>query len=149
MNRPFKRVYVAALLAFASAGAAVAASATSATNAREGIANARMHASVAAKVDTLDGVHLHLHHVVNCLEGSHGAQYSAKAEALSEYHCNSLSEGVVDDPQAGPHVRRLARKAVQEALAGIHTDNLVAGHRDAAGVVKALAATQGAWPKKR
>lgn len=119
-----------------------------ATTAREGIANASVHASVAAKIDTLEGAHLHLQHAINCLEGPHGALYSAKAEALSAYHCNGIDVGAIDDPRAGRDVQKLARQAVQEASAGIGATRVGVAHQDATAVVQTLAAAEHAWPTR-
>ncbi|MDN5874674.1 MAG: hypothetical protein L0H29_09885 [Sinobacteraceae bacterium] len=121
---------------------------TSATTARQGVSNAKIHASVAARIDTLSGVHLHLHHVLNCLVGPHGKLYSAKAEALSAYHCDQIPDGAADDPHASAKVRKLANAAVHEALAGIHAENVQAGHRDATHVIQTLDAIERAWPAK-
>lgn len=144
----FSRQYAVVAIGLAlGIATAFAAAPTAATTAREGIANAKVHAGVAAKIDTLDGVHLHLQHAINCLEGPHGAQYSAKAEALSAYHCDGVTVGAVADPKAGAQVQKLARKAVAEAAAGIAATEVAAAHADAAAVVKTLNAAEHAWPQ--
>lgn len=148
MNRSFKLAYLAWLLVPVATVAVAATVPTSATTARQGVSNAKIHASVAARIDTLPGVHLHLHHVLNCLVGPHGKLYSAKAEALSAYHCDQIPYGAADDPHASPKVHKLADAAVQEALAGIHAENVQAGHRDAAQVIQTLDAIERAWPTK-
>lgn len=146
MNRSFKLAYLAWLLMPVATVAVAATAPTPATTARQGVSNAKIHASVAAKVDTLQDVHLHLHHVLNCLVGPHGKLYSAKAEALSAYHCDQLPYGAADDPHASAKVRKLADAAVHEARAGIHADTVQAGHRDAAQVIQTLDAIERAWP---
>lgn len=144
-----KSVHLSALLMFGAMSAMAATPPTSATDPQQGVVNARIHATVASKVDTIDAVHLHLHHVINCLEGPHGTLYSAKAEAQSAYHCNDVGEkGAVDDPQAGSQARKLAQQAVREAVAGIHATTVNAGHHDAADVIRTLDAVQRAWPRK-
>lgn len=37
------------------------------------------HAELAVKANTLDGIHMHLHHVLNCLEGDNGKDFDAAA----------------------------------------------------------------------
>lgn len=148
MTRSFKLAYLAWLLVPVATVAVAATVPTSATTARQGVSNAKIHASVAARIDTLSGVHLHLHHVLNCLVGPHGKLYSAKAEALSAYHCDQIPDGAADDPHASAKVRKLANAAVHEALAGIHAENVQAGHRDATHVIQTLDAIERAWPAK-
>lgn len=104
------------------------------------IAAARVHATAASKVDTLAGAKLHLHHVVNCLVGPHGAGYSARAEALSENHCDKLGNGAVDDSARKPATHKLAVEALGTAQAGLHASSLDAAHADAAKVLQLLAA---------
>lgn len=106
--------------------------------AQKEIATAKIHATVASKINALTGVHLHLHHVVNCLVGPHGAGYSAKAEALSAYHCNDLGNGAIADSRADPQVHRLAETALREAQAGIHSKTMATAHHDAVSVLRTL-----------
>lgn len=103
------------------------------------IAAAKVHAGAASKVDTLAGAQLHLHHVVNCLVGPHGAGYSARAEALSENHCDQLGNGAVADSAPEPATHQLTGEALQAAQAGLHATTLDAAHADAAQVLKLLA----------
>src|ERR1700759_1185312 len=39
------------------------------------IPNAEMHAGLAAKATAIDGVHMHLHHALNCLVGPGGTGF--------------------------------------------------------------------------
>ncbi|HEY4124775.1 MAG TPA: hypothetical protein VGM36_09185, partial [Rhizomicrobium sp.] len=65
------------ILALAGALSLVAAQA-SAADVKSEIVTAETHAGLAAKATTLDGVHMHLHHALNCLAGPNGAGYDAK-----------------------------------------------------------------------
>lgn len=103
------------------------------------IATAKVHATAASQIDTLAGAQLHLHHVINCLVGPHGAGYSARAEALSENHCDHLGNGAVADSTAEPATHQLTGEALQAAQAGLHATTLDAAHADAAKVLKLLA----------
>lgn len=42
------------------------------------ITNAQTHAGLAAKAANLDGVHMHLHHALNCVVGPAGEGFDAK-----------------------------------------------------------------------
>lgn len=130
--------------AVAVAAVAVAAPASGASPSAHEIANALIHAGVAQKVDTLDGAHLHLHHVVNCLVGAQGAQFSAKAEALSAYHCQGLGNGAIDDAGRDPAVRGALESALDDAERGIAATNLADAHADAGKAIAALKHAQGA-----
>lgn len=112
------------------------------TNMQKEIAVAKIHATVASKIDALPGVQLHLHHVVNCLVGPHGAEYSAKAEAVSANHCDDLGNGAIADAKAEPQVRHLAQTALQQALAGIKATSLPVAHREATEVLRTLNAAE-------
>lgn len=117
---------------------ACSATAEPASPAQKEIATAKVHATIATQIDTLEGVHLHLHHVINCLVGPHGSGYSAAAEAESENHCNDLGNGAIADSKNAPAVHRNAEIALRDARAGIHADNLRAAHQDAHKVLQAL-----------
>lgn len=106
------------------------------------IATARVHANIATQIDTLEGVHLHLHHVINCLVGPHGAGWDAAAEAQSENHCNDLGNGAIADSMHDPAVHRSAENALHDAQAGVKARNLNAAHADAHKVLKALDAAE-------
>lgn len=124
----------APLVAALIAGTAVAAPAS---HAGREIATAKVHATVAAQVDTINGAQLHLHHVVNCLVGPHGSGWDAAAEAMSENHCTGLGNGAIAD-SAHDAVHRDAEAALRAAQAGLKADSLDAVHRDAREVLSAL-----------
>lgn len=90
------RLFIAFALALLGVSSAYAN-----TNTGKEITTALIHARLAEKVGKLQEIHLHLHHVVNCLEGSKGVDFDAKAGnpcmgmghgALNDYHGNKLNK---------------------------------------------------------
>jgi len=71
---------------------ALPASAQAADPAQEA-ATAGLHAGLAAKAATIEQVHMHLHHTVNCLVGPAGQGFDAK-EANP---CQKLGNGAIPD----------------------------------------------------
>lgn len=134
-----QRLFVlAAAVAF---GSAVAATAMAAGNANKEIATAVIHANVASQVDNLGGVHLHLHHVLNCVLGPHSKQYSAAAEKLSAYKCVGLGDGALPDSR-DPAVRNDLQRAVTLADGGIEASQFEPAHQAAIEVLAALKQAQ-------
>ena len=69
-----KAVYIACL-----AGASLLLSATAfAADLGSEITNAQTHAGLAASAANIDGVHMHMHHALNCLVGPGGDGFDAK-----------------------------------------------------------------------
>jgi hypothetical protein len=56
-------------------------------------ATAAVHAGLAAQAATIEQVHMHLHHTVNCLVGPKGQGFDAK-EANP---CQKLGDGAIPD----------------------------------------------------
>lgn len=104
------------------------------------IAAAKIHAQVAAHADSLKMVQLHLHHVINCMVGARGNDYSAAAEALAAVPCTGpgLGNGAAADSSADPALHTLMREVLQNALAGVHAQALPAARQDADHVLKLL-----------
>lgn len=112
-------------------------------NANKEIATAIIHANVASQITNLDGVHLHLHHVLNCVLGPHSEQYSAAAEKLSAYKCVGLGDGALPDSH-DPAVRGDLQKAVKLADQGLQAKQFDTAHHAAVGVLAELKSAQAA-----
>ena len=69
----FRRFGVAAVAPFLFAASAFAADLGSEIN------NARTHAGLAAAAADINGVHMHMHHALNCLVGPNGDGFDSKA----------------------------------------------------------------------
>jgi len=81
------QVVVAVVLALVGAWAF----AQSAGNPETELKTAMAHAGYAAKADALNGVHLHLHHVLNCIVGPQDKLFDAAAG----YPCKDQGTGVL------------------------------------------------------
>ena len=85
------------------------------------IATAQTHAGLAAKAPAIDGVHMHMHHALNCLEGPNGADF----DKTNMNPCASQGAGAI--PDASP-----AQKAKLTAAVATLKDGLASNDKDAA-----------------
>lgn len=90
-------------------------------------ARAAVHAVYASKAATLTLIHLHLHHVVNCLVGPGGQGFDSSVFNP----CRALGHGAIPDATSAAMRTRL-RKALATAQAGLASDNPKTAHDDAA-----------------
>ncbi|HKK13914.1 MAG TPA: hypothetical protein VKA14_04565 [Gammaproteobacteria bacterium] len=100
----------ATLLALA---APLAMGATAGNAAAKQIKTAAEHAGYAAGSKELSKVHLHLHHVINCLEGASGPNFDASAGDP----CKGMGSGGVADLKAAGQGSGKAARATHQALA--------------------------------
>lgn len=96
---------------------------------------ADQHAGFAAKAANIDQVHMHLHHVLNCLVGPGGKGF----DAGQANPCAKAGNGAV--PEADAAVKAKLTPAVAAATAGIAATDLAAAQGEA---TKAAAAIQAA-----
>jgi hypothetical protein len=96
---------------------------------------ADQHAGFAAKATNIDQVHMHLHHVLNCLVGPGGPGF----DAGQANPCAKAGSGAV--PEADAAVKAKLTPAVAAATAGIAATDLAAAQGEAN---KAAAAIQAA-----
>jgi hypothetical protein len=87
---------------------------------------AQTHADLAAHASDLAGVHMHLHHAVNCLVGPAGVGFDAKE--LNPC-ANAGSGAIPDTTDAGR--KKLLEQAVTEAESGIAATQLAAAQKAA------------------
>ena len=107
---------VAALALPTVAFADVSAQATVAAN----------HAGMASKAEAVDMIHLHLHHVVNCLVGKDGTGY----DIGSGNPCAKAGNGLIPEGSAAQKTKFMA--AATAASNGIAATDLAAAQKDAA-----------------
>lgn len=116
--------------AAAAAGTALAlimsSPAFAADAAQQEVATAEQHAGYAAASENIKAVHMHLHHVINCLVGPDGAGFDAN-EANP---CKDLGNGAIAD-STDDTAKQALDKAVQEAQDGLKTDDLAAAQKAA------------------
>lgn len=84
-------------------------------------ATGAMHAGLAAKAATIEQVHMHLHHTVNCLVGPSGQGFDAK-EANP---CQKLGNGAIPDTTDSALKTKLTA-ALAKAQAGLKSADLTA-----------------------
>jgi hypothetical protein len=112
------------LLGFAAA--LIAGSAFAAADVKGEIATATDHANLAAAATDIHGVHMHLHHVLNCLAGPKGAGF----DASQINPCAGRGDGAIPDASDAA-MKASLQAAANEASKGIAETNLVAAQTDA------------------
>ena len=96
---------------------------------------AEQHAGFAAKAGTIDMVHMHLHHVLNCLVGPSGPGF----DAAPGNPCAKAGNGAVAEGDAA--MKAKLQPAVAAVTAGIAATDVAAAQGDA---TKAAAAIEAA-----
>jgi hypothetical protein len=92
-----------------------------------------VHAGLAAQAATIEQVHMHLHHTVNCLVGPAGQGFDAK-EANP---CQKLGNGAIPDTtDAATKVKLTA--ALTKAQAGLKSEDLMVAKKAATEAQAAL-----------
>ncbi len=98
------------------------------------IANAHMHAGLAAQASDVATVHSHLHHTLNCLVGPKGTGFDARE--LNP--CANDGNGAIpDETDAGK--KTAPQAAADKATAGIAASDLAGAQKEAAAVANMLA----------
>ncbi len=110
-------VLVVGLAALISASTTLGADMTNA--AKTELNTALTHAGFAAQYNTVAEVELHLHHVVNCLEGSSGKNFNQQAGNVCQGQGNGIFGDLKDSGMAGAHAMPFAEIADQVANWGI------------------------------
>ena len=95
---------------------------------------ADQHAGFAAKAATIDMVHMHLHHVLNCLVGPSGPGF----DAAPGNPCAKAGNGAIAD---GGDKAKL-QPAVDAANAGIAATDVAAAQGDASKAAAAIEAAK-------
>jgi hypothetical protein len=102
------------LALFCCAGAASAAN-----DAQKEIHTAAQHAGFAAKGQNAEAAHLHLHHTINCLVGSGGDGFDAKAGNP----CKGQGDGALNDFQGSADTKAKLEQALALAKVGIQIES--------------------------
>ncbi|MDI4640133.1 hypothetical protein K9U39_04080 [Rhodoblastus acidophilus] len=106
-----------------------------AANAALEIKTAATHAGMAAASNTLQTVHMHLHHVLNCLEGPKGADFDAKPGDP----CKGQGSGAIMD--SAPDKRKALEATAHQAKMALTETDLAKAKAMAAKVQKSLSPT--------
>jgi len=131
------------ILAAVSAAALAATPAFAAVSAGKEIGTAIEHSGFASKVKSTEQVHLHLHHVVNCLVGPHGKGFYAAAGDP----CKGMGNGALNDLSGQAAVRSELEKALHEADSGLRENSFEAAHATALQARKTLEIAQARYQK--
>ena len=97
------------------------------------IANARMHAGLAAQASSLTMVQTHLHHAINCLVGPGGTGFDTKV--LNP--CQGDGSGAIPD-ETDAAKKKALQAAADEATAGLGATDIAAAQKDASSVASML-----------
>ena len=90
------------------------------------LTTAATHAGLAAKATDIMGVHMHMHHAINCLEGAKGADY----DATNANPCAKSGNGAIPDASGAQKAK--LQMALTSANAGLASTDLAAAQKDAA-----------------
>ena len=133
-SKPLALVTSAAVLVTTSVVCASVA-AQAAPDVRAEITTAATHANLAAKAGTVDMVHTHLHHVVNCLVGPKGKDFDSEAANP----CAKLGNGAIADSTDAAETKAL-QEVVTKAKNGLEATDLKSSQEIAGQVGEALQA---------
>jgi len=97
------------------------------------VATAGQHAGLAAQGTSIEQVHMHLHHTVNCLVGPKGQGFDAK----QANPCQKLGNGAIPDTADQASKTKLTA-ALAKAQAGLSSDDLTAARSAATQAQAAL-----------
>ena len=100
------------------------------------IVNAGEHAEYAGEATTIDEVHLHLHHALNCLVGPKGDGF----DRTQMNPCVNSGNGIIPDA-TDPKMIAVFREAAAKAREGLATGDLAAAKADATAAAKMIVAT--------
>jgi hypothetical protein len=108
------------------AAAALVAGGALAADVKGEIATAQDHANLAAAATDIAGVHMHLHHVLNCIAGPKGAGF----DASQVNPCAGRGNGALPDATDAA-MKKSLQGAADEAGKGIAETNLATAQADA------------------
>jgi hypothetical protein len=118
-----------------AAGAALLLSTTAyAADLGAELSTAQTHAGLAAKATSIDMVHMHMHHALNCLVGPGGAGY----DATNANPCAKSGAGAIPDSTDAAQKAKL-QTAVGLLKTGLGSNDMAAAAKDATDASAAIA----------
>jgi len=96
-------------------------------SAQKEVSTAHAHALMAQGADSVDMVHTHLHHVINCLVGQDGDAFDADAGNP----CDGMGNGALNDVSGNDALHSKLEKALSTAQSGLQKDDLDAAQQAA------------------
>jgi hypothetical protein len=127
----------ALLLAIAGPSLIIAGTAFAAVSLPAEISNARTHANNAANAPTIDAVHTHMHHALNCLVGPKGEGF----DAGQMNPCTNAGNGAIVDATDAAKKAKL-EQAKATLMKGLTETNLKAAQASAASAVTAITSAE-------
>ena len=124
------------LLAVALVASVFSTAALARTAVENEISTAIEHAEFSVKANNTATIHLHLHHVVNCLVGENGEQFYAAAGDP----CKGMGNGAINDAQSAALKTRL-EKILAVAEKGLNEKEFTRAHKTASLVKRMLRRT--------
>ena len=97
------------------------------------IVNAETHAGLAVQATAIEGVHMHLHHALNCLVGPTGAGFDAK----QMNPCAQSGKGIIPDTMDATKKAGF-EAAAAKARAGLADDTLTSAQKTSADLADML-----------
>ena len=97
------------------------------------VSTAAQHAAFAAKATSIEMVHTHLQHVINCLVGPKGTGFDAKAANP----CAKLGDGAIPDA-SDAHRKEMLSDALKIANKALASNDRTAAQKDAMDLEAAL-----------
>jgi hypothetical protein len=119
------------------AGAAIFAATPALADAAQEISIAATHAGLAAKNGMINGVHMHLHHALNCLVGPDGAGF----DKSQENPCAKSGTGAIPD-EADAAKKETLTTAAQEARDALGQTDLAEAQAGAQKVADTIRSAQ-------
>jgi hypothetical protein len=89
------------------------------------LATAQTHAGLAAKAPAIDGIHMHMHHALNCLEGPNGTDF----DKTNMNPCASQGNGAIPDASAAQKAK--LTEAVADLKTGLASNDLATAAKNA------------------
>ena len=115
---------------------ALLASPAFAADLRGEIVNAGEHAEYAGEASTIDEVHFHLHHSLNCLVGPKGDGF----DRTQMNPCVNSGNGIIPD-ETDPKLIAVFQSAAAKERAGLASNDLAAAKADATEAAKLIVST--------
>lgn len=99
------------------------------------IKTAATHATLASQAAAIDGVHMHLHHTINCLVGPTDSHFDAK----EINPCAGSGSGAIPD-ETDAAKKKALQSAANTAIAGVAAADLATAKKGAAQAAAELSA---------
>lgn len=92
-------------------------------NAQQEIGKALLHADFLVKADTIAHMHMHMHHIINCMVGEHGKGFDPSVMNP----CKGMGNGAVHDEKSASK-RKLLEQVEWLGKIGVTIENASATH---------------------